>query len=100
LWSGFNTWIFAISTVAVVVAIPCAGLAWYGFVLARRNGHAAHPHPHRHEKLRTPEQLRRDDTMRVRFIALCSVLVGTGFLIGAIFIWLAPVLVDPCHTGY
>lgn len=100
LWSGFNTWIFAISTVAVVVAIPCAGLAWYGFLLARRNGRAADPHPHRHEKLRTPEQLRRDDTIRVRFIALCSVLVGTGFLIGAIFIWLAPVLVDPCHTRY
>jgi hypothetical protein len=100
LWSAFNTWIFAISAVAVAVAAPCAGVAWYGFLLARRDGRSAEPHPHRHEALRTAEQLRADDTVRVRFIALCSALVGTGFLVGVIFIWLAPLFVDPCSVGY
>jgi hypothetical protein len=100
LWSGFNTWIFAISAVAVAVAAPCAGFAWYGFLLARRDGRAGEPHPHRHEALRTNEQLRADDTVRVRFVALCSALVGTGFLVGVIFVWLAPLFVDPCSAGY
>ena len=100
LWSGFNTWIFAISIVAVLVATPCAGLAWYGFKLARSGARADEPHPHHHEALRSANQLRTDDTTRMRFIALCSALVGTGFLVGVIFVWLAPLLVGPCGVWY
>lgn len=102
LWSGFDTWIFVISLVALVLAVPCAGFAWYGLMLARRVAREpdAHTHAHRHEALRTPKQLRGDDLSRVRFIALCSALVGTGFFVGVIFVWLAPWLVGPCGKWY
>ncbi|TCK84211.1 hypothetical protein [Paraburkholderia sp. BL9I2N2] len=96
LWSAFNTWIFAISIVAVIVAAPCAGLAWYGFRLARSGVSTDEPHPHHHEALRSAQQLRTDDAIRVRFIALCGALVGTGFLVGVIFVWLAPLFVGAC----
>ncbi|CAB3803216.1 hypothetical protein [Paraburkholderia fynbosensis] len=100
LWNGFTTSIFAISIVAVLVAAPCAGLAWYGFRLARSGKRAEEPHPHHHEALRSPNQLRTDDALRVRFIALCSALVSTGFLVGVIFVWLAPLFVGPCGVWY
>ena len=98
LWSGFDVWIFVISIIALVLAAPCAGFAWYGLLLATRivNEPDAHTHAHRHEALRTPKQLRGDDLSRIRFIALCSALVGTGFFVGAIFVWFAPWLVGPC----
>ena len=96
LWSGFNTWMFAISIVAVSVATPCAGFAWYGFKLARSAASADEPHLHHHQALRSATQLRTDDAVRVRFIALCSALVGTGFLVGVVFVWLAPLFVVPC----
>jgi hypothetical protein len=102
LWSGFNTWIFVISVVALLLAVPCAGFAWYGLILARRvvREPDVHTHAHRHEAMRTPKQLRGDDLSRVRFIALCSALVGTGFFGGVIFVWLAPWLVGPCGKWY
>lgn len=102
LWSGFDGWIFAISIVAVVLSAPCAGFAWYGLWLARRRPREpdAPTHAHRHEALRTLRQLRGDDMSRERFTALCSALVGTGFLVGVIFVWLAPWLVGPCGKWY
>lgn len=102
LWSGFDTWIFVISIVALVLAAPCAGLAWYGLMLTGRVTREpdAHTHAHRQEALRTPKQLRGDDLGRLRFIALCSALVGTGFLVGVIFVWVAPWLVGPCGKWY
>ncbi|TCG05698.1 hypothetical protein BZM27_31790 [Paraburkholderia steynii] len=100
LWNGFNMWIFAISIVAALVAALCAGLAWYGFKLARSGKRADEAHPHRHEALRSANQLHTDDALRVRFIALCSALVGTGFLVGVIFVWLAPLFVGPCGVWY
>lgn len=102
LWSGFDTWMFMISLVALGLATPCAGFAWYGLVLARRVAREpdAYAHAHHHEALRTPRQLRGDDLRRVRFIALCSALIGTGFFVGVIFVWLAPWLVGPCGKWY
>ncbi|WP_345817168.1 hypothetical protein AAGS40_25150 (plasmid) [Paraburkholderia sp. PREW-6R] len=100
LWSGFDTWIFAIPLVALVLAALCAGSAWYGLILVRRAAHLPDAHAHRHEALRTRNQLRGDDLSRVRFIALCSALVGTGFFVGVIFVWLAPWLVGPCGKWY
>ncbi|QGZ67049.1 hypothetical protein [Paraburkholderia acidisoli] len=104
LWSGFDTWIFVIPVVALLLAASCAGLAWYGLILARRIAHEPDAHTqasaHRHEALRTPRQLRGDDLSRVRFIALCSAMVGTGFLVGVIFVWVAPWLVGPCGKWY
>ncbi|MFM0040089.1 hypothetical protein [Paraburkholderia strydomiana] len=101
-WSGFDMWMFVISLVALLLAAPCAGVAWYGLMLARRVAREpdAHTHAHHHEALRTPKQLRRDDLSRVRFIALCSALVGTGFFVGVVFVWLAPWLVGPCGKWY
>jgi hypothetical protein len=102
LWSGFNLWIVVISIVAVVLAAPCTGFAWYGFMQTRRGARGAepqphlHPHPHHRETLRSRSQLRSDDSARVRFIALCSAMVGTGFLVGTLFILFAPWLVGPC----
>jgi len=102
LWSGFDMWIFAISIVALVLAAPCTGFAWYGLLLASRAVHEpdAHTHARRQGALRTPKQLRGDDLSRVRFIALCSALIGTGFLVGVIFVWIAPWLVGPCGKWY
>lgn len=102
LWSGFNTWIFVISIVALALAVPCTGFAWYGLMLTGRVACEpdAYTHAHRHEALRTPKQLRGDDLSRLRFIALCSALVGTGFLVGVIFVWVAPWLVGPCGKWY
>lgn len=102
LWSGFDLWIVVISIVAVLLAAPCAGFAWYGFMQTRRGarGADAQPHPHSHEALRSPSQILSDDSARRRFIALCSALVGTGFLVGTIFILFAPWLVGPCGKWY
>lgn len=102
LWSGFDGWIFVISIVALVLAAPCVGFAWYGLRLATRIAHepAANGHAHYHEALRTQKQLRGDDLSRIRFIALCSALVATGFFVGVIFVWIAPWLVGPCGKWY
>lgn len=102
MWSGAGTAIFAISVAALVLAAPCTALAWYGFVLIGRGLREVESehHPHHHEALRTAKQLRGDDWGRQRFTALCSALVGSGFLVGVIFVWLAPWLVGPCGKWY
>lgn len=97
--SHLHAWLYGTSIVAMLISVISAGMATFGFVflqrLQRRMGadadsEASHAQPTRE----------REEVTRKRFIALCSALIGCGFVIGLVFTIQAEVFFLSCSPWH
>lgn len=88
-------WLYGIGILAMLTAILCAAAAVYGFALlagrerrakARHEGEGSDPIPWR----------AREEERRKRFVALCSALIGCGFVVSLLFTGAAGLFVGTC----
>lgn len=92
-------WLYGTSIAAFAVAAICAALAVYGFVFLRRK--QKHVEEQRSDA-ESSEQPSRDQEQvsRKRFVALCSALIGCGFVVGLGFTVLAEVFFQSCSQWH
>ena len=99
LLAHFHAWLYGVSAVAVLISIVCAALATHGLLFLERKQKrikaGRDKGPAREKPSRDEEQVGR-----MRFIAVCSTLLGWGFLIGLVFTILAEVFVTSCNQWH
>jgi H+/gluconate symporter-like permease len=97
--SHMHAWLYAVSAVAMLISFVCAAAAVYGYVLVarkeRRLKASRNAGDSQEQSSREREQLGRK-----RFIALCSVLIGCGFVVGLMFTILAEVFLVSCSQWH
>ncbi|WP_250481327.1 hypothetical protein [Caballeronia sp. GAOx1] len=94
-----HTWLYATSALALAISIACAALSTYGFALlhARQNSIREQGDPN---ELKEQPRREQEEISRKRFIALCSALIGCGFVVGLVFTILAEVFLDSCSQWH
>ncbi|MDR5769692.1 hypothetical protein [Caballeronia sp. LZ028] len=92
-------WLYGTSIAAFAVAAICAALAVYGFVFLR---HKQKRVKERSSDAETSEKPSRDQEQvsRKRFVALCSALIGCGFVVGLVFTVLAEMFFQSCSQWH
>ncbi|WP_250481038.1 MULTISPECIES: hypothetical protein [unclassified Caballeronia] len=99
VFPGLVGWLYGTSIAAFAVAAICAALAVYGFVFLR---HKQKRVKERSSDAETSEKPSRDEeeVSRKRFVALCSALIGCGFVVGLVFTVLAEVFFQSCSQWH
>lgn len=97
--SHMHAWLYGASIAALVISIACASLATYGFLLLQRRQKRI---KERRKDQQPGEQRSRDEEEigRKRFIALCSALIGCGFVVGLVFTIQAEVFLVSCSQWH
>ncbi|WP_235025974.1 hypothetical protein [Caballeronia arationis] len=84
---------------ALLISVVCAGLATYGFVSLharqKRNKERGEVGESKEQPPREQEEINRK-----RFVALCSSLIGCGFVVGLVFTILAEVFLVSCSQWH
>ncbi|WP_250511582.1 hypothetical protein [Caballeronia sp. GACF4] len=94
-----HVWLYTTSIVALAVAVLCAVLAIYGFVFLQKR-HAPNEDRNHGGESREPPPPEKEEISRKRFIALCSTLVGCGFVVAVLFTILADVFIVSCSQWH
>ncbi|CAL8480583.1 hypothetical protein [Caballeronia sp. S22] len=97
--SHMHAWLYATSALALGISIVCAALSTYGFALLRARHKRIREQGGPHELNEQPPR-EHEEISRKRFIALCSTLIGCGFVVGLVFTILAEVFLDSCSQWH
>jgi hypothetical protein len=103
--SHMHAWLYAVSAAAMLISFVCAAAAVYGYLFVVRTEKRLKDRRDRQERRETgdsQEQPSREGEQlgRKRFIALCSVLIGCGFVVGLMFTILAEVFLVSCSQWH
>ncbi|WP_244817871.1 hypothetical protein [Caballeronia sp. Lep1P3] len=95
VYPHLHAWLYGTSIAAIAIAVVCAALAVYGFVLLDR----------KHKELKAEGSSEKpsrgqEEVSRKRFVALCSALIGCGFVVGLVFTVLAEVFLETCSQWH
>lgn len=97
--SHMHAWLYAVSAAAMLISVVCAALATYGFVFLVKMEKRIQAG----QQSGNPEGQPSQDKQRIsrkRFIALCSALIGCGFVVGLVFTILAEVFLVSCSQWH
>jgi H+/gluconate symporter-like permease len=97
--SHMHAWLYAVSAVAMLISVICAAAAVYGYVLVARKEKRLKASRNAGDSEEQASR-EREQLGRKRFIALCSVLVGCGFVVGLMFTILAEVFLVSCSQWH
>ena len=97
--SHMHAWLYAVSAVAMLISVICAAAAVYGYVLVARKEKRLKASRNAGDS-EDQASREREQLGRKRFIALCSVLVGCGFVVGLMFTILAEVFLVSCSLWH
>ncbi|MDR5763061.1 MULTISPECIES: hypothetical protein [unclassified Caballeronia] len=92
-------WLYGTSIAALAIAVVCAALSLYGFLFLQ-NRHARIKARNGDDKSREAPPREEEEISRKRFIALCSTLVGCGFVVAILFTILAEVFLVSCSQWH
>jgi len=88
-----DAWVIAISIGAISVAVLCAAFAICGFVVLGRRQNQL-------KTSRADSSAAAAELRRKRFIALCSMEIGCGFVVGLAFTTLVRFFLDSCSAWH
>ncbi|WP_025596563.1 hypothetical protein [Burkholderia sp. WSM2230] len=94
-----HAWLYGASIAALVISIVCAGLATYGFLLLQRRQKRINER-RKYQVSGEKSSREEEEVGRKRFIALCSALIGCGFVVGLVFTMLAEVFLVSCSQWH
>lgn len=97
--SYLHVWLYGASIAALMISIVCAALATYGFLLLQRRQERIKER-RKNDVSREQSSQAEDEIGRKRFIALCSALIGCGFVVGLVFTILAEVFLVSCSQWH
>ncbi|WMY12203.1 hypothetical protein [Paraburkholderia phenoliruptrix] len=99
LFAHLHALLYGISAAAVLVSLVCAALATHGLLFIARKQKRIKA---ARENAGDQQKASRDEerVARMRFIAVCSSLIGWGFFIGLGFTILAEVFVTSCDPWH
>ncbi|EKS71972.1 MULTISPECIES: hypothetical protein [Caballeronia] len=99
VFPNLDGWLYGTSIAAFAVAAICAALAVYGYVLLGRKQKQVKEE--RSDVASSAELSRAEEEVsRKRFVALCSALIGCGFVLGLMFTVLAEVFFQSCSQWH
>jgi hypothetical protein len=93
--SHVHAWLHAVSAAALLISVVCAAAAVYGYLFIVRTEQRLKARYKTGDSEARPSR-QREQLSRKRFIALCSVLIGCGFVVGLIFTIQAEVFLVSC----
>ncbi|HEY2023921.1 hypothetical protein [Paraburkholderia sp.] len=93
--SHMHGWVYAVSAAAMLISVVCAAAAVYGYLFIARAEKRIKARGKTGDSEGQPSR-QREQLSRKRFIALCSVLIGCGFVVGLIFTIQAEVFLVSC----
>ena len=99
VFPNLDGWLYGTSISAFAVAAICAALAVYGFVFLRRKQKQLKEQRSDVESSEEPSRA-EEEVVRKRFLALCSALIGCGFVVGLVFTVLAEVFFQSCSQWH
>ncbi|WP_244285732.1 hypothetical protein [Caballeronia concitans] len=94
-----HAWLWAISIVALLISFVCAALALRGFIFLHKK-HRRMKERTKDSELKEEPPREEEEISRKRFIALCSALIGCGFVVGIVFTILAEVFLVSCSQWH
>jgi hypothetical protein len=97
--SHIHAWLYGTSVVAFVISGVCAVLSLNGFLFLQKL-HKRIRERSRDRQSREQPPREEEEISRKRFIALCSALIGCGFLVGILFTILAEVFLVSCSQWH
>lgn len=97
--SHMHGWLYGTSIVALAISFVCAGLSLYGFLFLQKR-HMRNKERSQYRESREQPPREEEDISRKRFIALCSALIGCGFVVGLLFTILAEVFLVSCSQWH
>lgn len=97
--SHIHAWLYSTSVVALVISVVCATLSLYGYLFLDKLHKRIKKRSRDRQSQEQPSR-EEEEISRKRFIALCSALIGCGFLIGILFTILAEVFLVSCSQWH
>ncbi|MFM0053204.1 hypothetical protein [Caballeronia grimmiae] len=99
IYPHLHAWLYGTSIAAIAIAAVCAALALHGFVFLARKQSAIKACSAGGDTSETPSRA-LEEVSRKRFLALCSALIGCGFVVGLVFTVLAEVFLTSCSQWH
>lgn len=99
VYPHLHAWLYGTSIAAIAIAAVSGALAVRGFVLLARKQEAMKAQSAEGELSETPSRV-LEEVSRKRFVALCSALIGCGFVVGLVFTVLAEVFLESCSQWH
>jgi len=99
VYPHLHAWLYGTSIAAIAVAAVCGALAVHGFVFLARKQKAMEAQGAGGDASETPSRA-LEEVSRKRFVALCSALIGCGFVVGLVFTVLAEVFLGSCSQWH
>ncbi|SAL51573.1 hypothetical protein AWB70_04217 [Caballeronia cordobensis] len=99
VYPNLDGWLYGTSIAAFAVAAICAALAVYGFVFLTRKQKQLNEERSNIESSEKPSRA-DEEVSRKRFLALCSALIGCGFVVGLVFTVLAEMFFQSCSQWH